>query len=296
MDRLYIAIKNKRFSFPIYVENANITVSGIISNPREIKISGSKTQDQYYNYTEQISNIYIKLDALYEKYDEAFKNENETKIIEFEKEAETIEKEIKDYTFNYILENPKSIIALRVANENLPIFDYTKLKRIVNNFDTIITNTNSFTNISHQLKILEKISIGKKYIDFTLKDLNDKEVSLSSFIGKKYILLDFWASWCTSCREENPNVLAVYNAYKTKGFDVVAVSLDYIKGSWIKAIKEDGLKWHHISDLKGWGNKAAQMYGVMAVPHSILIDPKGIIIAKNLRGKELINKISELLD
>jgi peroxiredoxin len=292
----YIGIKNKQFSFPIYIENSNIKVLGVISKPEEIKISGSKTQDQYYNYTKQIFNFYMKIYDLHEKYNEDFMNKNETKIKEFEKKAETIEKEIKDYTFNYILKKPKSIVALRITKENLPIFNYTELKKIKNNFDTIITNSKSFSNIDYRLKALERIFIGKKYIDFTLKDLNDKKISLSSFIGKKYILLDFWASWCELCQDENQNLLAIYNTYKNKGFDIVAVSLDYKKEDWIKVIKKDGLVWNHVSDLRGWDNKAAQIYDVMTIPHNILIDPKGIIIAKNLRGKELINKISELFD
>lgn len=136
--------------------------------------------------------------------------------------------------------------------------------------------------------------VGNNAPELTLQDLNGKNVSLSSYRGK-YVLVDFWASWCGPCRAENPNVVAAYGKYKDKNFTILGVSLDNKKEPWEKAVDHDHLTWTHVSDLKGWQSGAAAKYGVHSIPANFLIDPKGVIIAKNLRGPELDNKLEEVL-
>ena len=128
----------------------------------------------------------------------------------------------------------------------------------------------------------------------TLPDVNGKTVSLSSFRGK-YVLLDFWASWCGPCRAENPNVVAAYQKFKGKNFTIVGVSLDNNKDAWENAIKSDGLAWTQVSDLKGWQSQAAALYNVQSIPSNFLIDTAGKVIAKNLRGKDLEEALSSVL-
>lgn len=132
-------------------------------------------------------------------------------------------------------------------------------------------------------------------MDFTQNDINGKAVKLSDFKGK-YVLLDFWASWCGPCRAENPNVLKAYNQYKDKNFTILGVSLDEKGDAWQKAIKDDALPWMQVSDLKGWQNEASSKYGISGIPANFLINPEGIIIAKDLRGEDLETKLAEVLN
>lgn len=139
-----------------------------------------------------------------------------------------------------------------------------------------------------------KLGQGKVAPDFSQADPNGNQITLSSFRGK-WILLDFWASWCKPCRYENPTLVSAYHRFKSKNFNIVSVSLDSEKENWLKASIADRMVWTHLSDLKGWDNEAAKMYGVNSIPASFLLDPEGRIVGKNLRGEALIAKLQEVL-
>ncbi|HEX7412771.1 MAG TPA: TlpA disulfide reductase family protein [Bacteroidia bacterium] len=139
-----------------------------------------------------------------------------------------------------------------------------------------------------------KLAIGSVAPDFSLTTPEGKPLALSSF-RDKVVLVDFWASWCGPCRKENPNVVAMYKKYHNKGFEIYSVSLDDNKDKWLKAIEADGLIWNHASDLRGWDNQAAKLYGVDAIPFTLLLDKQGKVIGKGLLGKELEQKIAEAL-
>ena len=142
---------------------------------------------------------------------------------------------------------------------------------------------------------LKRLAVGQPAPTFESLTPDNKPVKLSDFQGT-YTLVDFWASWCVPCRQENPNIVAQYHAYKEKGFTVLGVSLDDNPGAWMRAIKDDGLEWTQVSDLQQWGSEVVGLYNIRAIPTSYLLDPKGIIIAKNLRGEELAAFLKKTLD
>ncbi|MDH6356452.1 TlpA disulfide reductase family protein [Parabacteroides sp. PF5-9] len=157
-----------------------------------------------------------------------------------------------------------------------------------------LANSPYVVDLDGIIKQLENVEIGKIAPEFSLPDTAGVAVSLSDFRGK-YVLIDFWAAWCPPCRRENPNVVNTFQAYKDKGFTVLGISLDYNKQSWLKAISDDQLTWTHLSDLKYWDSEIPALYGVRGIPANILIDPNGVIQAKNITGEELPNTLKELI-
>lgn len=197
----------------------------------------------------------------------------------------------------YIQENPDSFFSLvalyEIAGSSMNV---AKIEPVYKNLSPNLRESYAGQEFSKLIESARSISIGAMAPEFSQNDLNDKPVQLSNFRGK-YVLIDFWASWCVPCRAENPNVLKAYNAYKDKNFTILGVSLDQPgkKEAWLEAIKADGLTWTQVSDLKFWDNSVARKYSIRSIPQNFLIDPSGKIIAKNLQGEALQAKLKELL-
>lgn len=179
---------------------------------------------------------------------------------------------------------------------NIYGINVAKTVPVFNKFSEAVQKSSSGLLFKKKIDIAKKTSIGELALEFSQNDTLGKPVSLSSFKGK-YVLLDFWASWCGPCRAENPNVVKVFNKYKDKNFTILSVSLDQPDGKdrWIQAIHDDKLTWTHVSDLQFWANAVAKQYDIQSIPANLLIDPKGKIIAKNLRGDKLEEQLQGLI-
>lgn len=194
----------------------------------------------------------------------------------------------------FIKDHPKSLVSALALQGLMSELDDSTLNTLFSGLDSSVQKSSFGESIGTKLALERKTAIGQIAPDFTMNDTTGKPVSLSSFRGK-YVLIDFWASWCGPCRAENPNVVKTYNEYKGKNFTILGVSLDKTKDAWEKAIKDDHLDWNQVSDLQYWDNAAAQLYGVQAIPANFLLDPQGKIIAKNLRGEDLENELAKVL-
>lgn len=199
---------------------------------------------------------------------------------------------------NWTVSNPEDIFSPDIMATYLSHYwTYEDLSRHLNTLKAHATQVYYYRHLRDREASLQKISIGQKAPNISLKDLNDKTVNLKSFLnGKKYVLIDFWASWCTPCREEMPILLANYQNYKSKGFDIYGVSLDKNKKSWQKAVENDGIEWTTVSDLKMWQSPTVTDYMIKSIPDNVLVDASGKIVAKNLRGDSLTAKLKELFD
>lgn len=185
-----------------------------------------------------------------------------------------------------------SLIDLRRVGGYTP--EYTELQQLYNTLSKTVQKSNEGKEFKVYLEALSTVEIGKQAPEFTQNDTTGTPVKLSDFRGK-FVLLDFWASWCPDCRVQSPDLVKTYAIFKDKNFEILGISFDRDRNSWIKAIHTDKLHWKHVSDLKRWQNDVGTLYGVKAIPQNVLIDPTGKIIARNLHGEDLNNKLSEVL-
>jgi peroxiredoxin len=283
----------KRTSF--YLENSEINVKGSLDSLFKADVTGSKAQDEYKSFISSNKPLSDKYSGLVIKYQSASQSGNIAMAANLEKQLDSIQAEMTNLQKNFVKNNPKSYITPSIVVSLSYEMEADEIESMVKGLDTSIAALPPIKSLEERVAVMKAVAVGQKAPDFTLSDVNGNPVALSSKIGSKLLLIDFWASWCNPCRMENPNVVKIYNEFHKKGFDVFGVSLDQKKESWVKAITDDKLTWTHVSDLQYWNNAAAKLYAVNSIPANFLLDETGKIIGKNLRGEALYNKVNEIL-
>ncbi|HEY2582791.1 MAG TPA: TlpA disulfide reductase family protein [Mucilaginibacter sp.] len=280
----------------VFIEKGTITVTGtdLIATA---SVAGTKTNDDNARYATALKPVNDAYDALEAKQKAATPEQQQSDA--FEKENNKAEKEIEaqESALNkkFIQDNPDSFRSLITLESYAYGGDYPDIQQLFDGLSTAEKETEAGKKFAERLPKLKAVALGAVAPEFAEADTSGKVISLSSFRGK-YVLIDFWASWCGPCRHENPNVVKAFNRFKGQNFTIIGVSLDRpgAKDKWLKAIHKDGLTWTQVSDLKFWDSKTAGLYVVRGIPQNFLLDPNGKIIAKNLRGDDLENKLEEL--
>jgi peroxiredoxin len=282
----------------IYLEPGTIRLTSPSSDLRaNAKVEGPKTNTENENFQLAYKPINDGQKIIDDK--EKAATPEQLASPEFIKQDKQAQKELdaQEVLVNkkFIQENPDSYISLDALENYAYSADYVDIAPLFNGLSSAIKESEPGKKFAERLPKLKAVALGAVAPEFAEADTSGKTIKLTSFRGK-YVLIDFWASWCGPCRHENPNVVKAFNRFKGQNFTIIGVSLDRpgAKDKWLAAIHKDGLAWTQVSDLKFWDSKVAGQYAVRGIPQNFLLDPTGKIIAKNLRGDDLEEKLEEL--
>ena len=263
------------------------------------KVTGSKVYDEFQAYNKQIGGTIMALtkavnDDFGKLTPEQQKDTTYVKAVDARFRRNIAAREEKQ--FQFAKNNPNSYFALVALSESAGTkVNVKKVEPVYKALRADLRSTDMGKELEQRILAAGTTAVGMQAPEFTQKDVSGKPVSLSSLKGK-YVLVEFWASWCVPCRAGNPNLVKQYELYKDKGFEIISVSLDNVKDRWVEAIQKDGLPWIQVSDLKGWNNEVGRLYGVRAVPQSFLLDKDGKVIGNTLRDESLNSKLAEIFN
>lgn len=292
----FLALSNKR-PIPIFLGNDTFFVFGDLSNMSKLQVLGGKEQKIYNGLQAELMEFDYQLNLIDEDYNRASKQYNAQDLLKkIEKDADQLHKQKMASIKKYAQKNITSLAAVYLVSRHLShLLDVNELELFVSAFEKSGLSKEPLTiQLRSTLNTVQRTSINNPAPNFNLITLKGDTVSLDTYKGK-YLLLDFWASWCKPCRTENPNLLALYQKYKNQGFDILGISLDNEKAKWQKAITDDKLPWTQASDLQAWNSEIAKLYNVTAIPNNFLLDTNGIILHKNIKTEELGDVLQNLM-
>ena len=271
-----------------YLEKGNTIVTGKDSLSTAA-IFGTNVQKENLDYHSQMDPIQKEYQVLVNRYFKANKEKDSMELKKISVDAKPVVAKMESTLDNFIASHPDSYVtADLILTNRMMVIDVLKFDPVYSALSPRVLSSFSGKQITDKYSKAKQFAIGKS-IDFTLPNKDGKEFKLSSLKGK-YVLVDFWASWCAPCRAENPFMLKAYNELKDKNFEIVGVSLDETRAAWLKAVEQDKLPWIQVSDVKGFKTEIAVRFGISAIPQNVLIDPNGKVIAKDLRGSD-VNKM-----
>lgn len=278
----------------VFMENAVVTIKAKNVTPREYEIEGSNVHKEFVAFLDMFLPLAKQQSSLASTINTTMPGDDRDNLsVLYKNTQDDIQKAIE----KFVKERPKSYVSPFILSATYSFKeDVMALESRFKMLDEKIRKSEAGVQLDQFITESKIGAVGTDALDFSQPDTTGKAIKLSSFRGK-YVLVDFWASWCRPCRQENPNVVENYKKFSNKNFTILGVSLDRqdSKDAWVNAIHEDKLTWTHVSDLQFWSNAAAQLYRVKGIPQNFLIDPQGKIVAKNLRGPELEAKLCELL-
>ena len=294
----FIRVENFGFNLPIILEEGNVKVNIFKDSIDASKISGTTSNDHFNDYKLE-TKIFIKsIDEIKSEIQIAAQNGNNQLVNDLQNDYSIVQKQIYEYEVEFLKRNFDSYLSIilleRFVNSKTAI-SMSEAKEIFSLFTDRIKNSDIGIRLEAIFNNPEQpIEVGNFAPNFDAPTPDGQLLNLNDKLGK-VTLLEFWASWCGPCRRENPNLVKIYNRYNEKGFEIIGVSLDKSKPQWTRAISDDFLTWSHVSNLQFWQDPIARLYKVRAIPASFILDEKGMIVAKNLRGSQLESKVSELL-
>ena len=286
---------NRQFVNLILSDDNVLINADITKGPGTATIKGSDDTDLLMSINEIAKDFQLKMNELQQKFQIAQREDNLVQMEELRKQAERADEFKRRNVKDLLRKSPASIAAVYGVNYLNKEDDFPFLDSLATNLQQELPESKYIKDFVQGVEKLRATMVGQVAPEIALPNPEGETKRLSDLRGK-IVLVDFWAAWCGPCRRENPNVVKMYNKYNGKGFEVFGVSLDRKKEDWVKAIAQDNLNWTQVSDLNYFDSEAAQTYGITAIPATVLLDKEGKIIARNLRGEELENKLEEIFN
>ena len=274
-----------------FLENGNIQID-LSDNNRAA--TGTPNNDTYQKIRDQINKLDGEMNSIYGTMTQA--NLTDEQRHDFAQKMETVENEKNEIIKTNISQNILTPVGIHLLKQNYYFLDVNLLDTLMPQIPATYNNDRTIIKIKENVEKMKATAVGQKFTDFEMSDPKGKLVKLSDYAGKgKVVLVDFWASWCGPCRREMPNLVHAYKQFKNKNFEIVGVSLDQNSNAWKESIGKLNLTWPQMSDLKFWDSEGAKLYAVNSIPHTVLIDGNGTIIARGLHGDKLLEKLEEIL-